>query len=174
MAWFSDKVTKEDVKLFRHKVGDSAGQQIWECLVVLIALKVWTDFWLPRKTAITIRSDNYSALAMTARLKVPSSANIIGREVALIYSQACFEPRFVDHVPGATNVLSDDLSRLADSSSPHEMPALLMNIKPTWYQDALVLGIAACPRSRGEYGTGTRFSITRSGPASELTCQSKK
>ena len=98
---------------------------------MLIALKVWKDVWLPRKTAITIRSDNYSALAMTARLKVPSSANIIGREVALIYSQACFEPRFVDHVPGVTNVLSDDLSRLADSSSPHEMPALLMDITPT-------------------------------------------
>ena len=130
-AHLADKVTKYDVKFYRQKVGDSAGQQMWECLVLLIALKVWQHHWLPRKTAITIRSDNYSALAMTARLKVPSSANIIGREVALIYSHACFEPRFVDHVPGVTNVLPDDLSRLADTSSPHELPTLLKDIAPT-------------------------------------------
>ena len=131
VAYFGSKLTKDDVKIHKHAIGDCAGQQIWECLVVLVAMRAWKHLWLPRKSSVTLRSDNYSALAMASRMKVPSSANLIGRELALLYTNASFEPRFVDHVPGIANTLSDDLSRLADTHNPHEVPASLKHLTPT-------------------------------------------
>ena len=61
---FFDKLTEHDERIHQHKIGDSSGQQTWEKLTVLIAVRAWKDYWLPRKAAITVISDNMSALAL--------------------------------------------------------------------------------------------------------------
>ena len=60
---------------------------------------------------VTLTSDNTSALAMTATLKVTAST-LIAKELALLFSETSFQPRHVDHIPGMMHTYADVLSRL--------------------------------------------------------------
>ena len=128
---FFDKLTEHDERIHQHKIGDSSGQQTWEKLTVLIAVRAWKDYWLPRKTAITVSSDNMSALALAAKLKETGKSHLISRELALIYSASTFLPRSVEHLPGISNVAADALSRIYDPSGKYVIPAELRHLQPT-------------------------------------------
>ena len=65
---FYDKLAEHDERIQQHNIGDSLGQQSWGQLTVLIAVRAWKAFWLPRKAAITVISGNMSALALAAEL----------------------------------------------------------------------------------------------------------
>jgi len=63
-------------------------------------------------------------------MKIKSSS-LIAREIALIYSEAAFEPRMFEHVPGITNTIADALSRLHEPMSGYVLPPQLASIKET-------------------------------------------
>ena len=130
MAFFSSVLTKDDENIHHHRIGEHEGQQLWECLSVLVALKAWLHFWSQRRLSVAIQSDNLSALYMAARMKSKASP-LTNKEVALIYSRASFEPRFVEHIPGIANSLANGLSRLHEPNSQYVLPEALSRLSPT-------------------------------------------
>ena len=98
---------------------------------MLVALRLWESRWTDRAAIVTLKSDNFSALAMASRLKATGRSNIVAREVALLYSEASYEPKFVEHLPGLANVGADALSRLCDPSGKFQLPRELAGIAPT-------------------------------------------
>ena len=86
-------------------------------------MNLWSSIWLPRKMTLTIRGDNKAALSIAARLEVAKNSSLIGKEMAWIFTQAAFHPRYVQHVPGVTNVLADALSRITDPTKQYKIPA---------------------------------------------------
>ena len=82
----------------------------------------------PTEDDLAIRGDNKAALSIAAKLKVAKNSSLIGKEMAWIYTQAAFHPRYVQHVPGVTNVLADALSRITDPTKKYKIPAELKHI----------------------------------------------
>ena len=109
-SWFWSELDANDVMIHKYAIGDHKGQQVWESLVALVAVKLWAPRWVGRQTTITMKGDNMSALAMSAKLKNKVSS-LINREMSLAMSSSSLSPRFVEHVPGAFNYSPDVLSR---------------------------------------------------------------
>ena len=128
--YFFSALTSIDEKIHGRKIGDSAGQQTWECLAILVALTIWQTAWDKRKCELRIRSDNIAALSMGAKMKIKSSP-LIARELALLYSRAAHEPRVFEHVPGISNSIADTLSRLCEPGVPPKLPPQLANATRT-------------------------------------------
>ena len=124
VAYFAVPLSDDDCRIHGFARGDCKGQQAWECLAVLVALKLWRNHWHDRRSTITIKGDNMSALSMASRLKVGPSSRLIGQELALIYWRSHFEPK-VEHIPGISNVFADALSRLSDPSKNYAIPEAL-------------------------------------------------
>ena len=99
--------------------------------MVLVALRVWYDLWAPRKVILTLKSDNKAALTIAARMKTAKNANLIGREVAYLYTTAAYHPRYITHLPGVANQMADSLSRLNDPSKDHFVPEALAGVEQT-------------------------------------------
>ena len=127
-AWFADALTSHDERTHGHAIGEDTGQQTWESLVVLVAVKCWGPQWKNHSTAITLQSDNMAALALAAKMNGKAS-KIISRELALAMSASSFAPRFVEHVPGVMNSISDALSRLTDPTKPYNIPEVLLGVR---------------------------------------------
>ena len=68
---------------------------------------------------------------MASRLKATGRCIIVAREVALLYSEAAYEPKFVEHLPGLANVGADALSRLCDPSGKFQLPREFAHLSPT-------------------------------------------
>ena len=120
-----------DSKRFGCELGDSSGQQVWEALCILVALTAWQSHWMKRKVALTLKSDNHSALTVASQLKARRNRTLIAKELSLLYSESSYEPSFYTHIPGVTNVLSDSLSRLWDPSKSDKVPKQLLSIPET-------------------------------------------
>ena len=86
LSWFACDLGVLDEKRFGHEVGADSGQQIWEALCILVALRVWKNKWNAQQCTLTLKSDNISALVMASKLKITSS-KLIAREVALELSE---------------------------------------------------------------------------------------
>ena len=100
---------------FGFSRGDAAGQQTWEALIGLVALRAWKQFWFRSGVKLRVRSDNMSALTLLLSLRVRGSGlNLIAREVALELGDCVFIPALTEHLPGIANDLSDTLSRRTD------------------------------------------------------------
>ena len=132
VSWFSDPLTNEDSQRFRKKLGGAEGQQIWESFCVLVALRLWLHHWMHVRAAITIKSDNISALAMAIKLK-ESASGLLARELALSYTQTYFQHQ-CERIPGAMNYMADALSRLSDPFSKGSVPEALASV-PRAYPD---------------------------------------
>ena len=130
-TYFEDAISDDDVRIHEAKRATAEAQQKWECMCYLIALTIWKDKWQHKRVAVAVKSDNMSALALAARLKIASSSNLIGREVALLYTHATFEPRLIEHIPGIANVLADDLSRIHEPHANKAVPEALKHLVAT-------------------------------------------
>ena len=124
LAYFACPLTKDDVRIHGHSIGSDTGQQVWEALCILVAMRTWSTHWLGFQCSLTIKSDNISALIMASKLKITSS-ELISRELALLLSEASYMPRHVVHVPGVMNAWADALSRLGDPAGGYHIPAAL-------------------------------------------------
>ena len=127
LSYFATSLTHDDERIHRHLIGADAGQQVWEALCILVAMRTWATHWLGCQCTLTIKSDNISALVMASKLKVTSS-ELISQELALILSEASYMPRHVVHVPGAMNAWADALSRLDDPTHHYVVPAALREV----------------------------------------------
>ena len=110
--YFACKVTDEDLAMFGLGIGTAEGQQVWECLAVLVALDLWSTRWNDARINLQVRSDNVTALTTLVKMR-PGSPNIaiIAREIALRLVEFSFPPDAM-HTPGIAHILADDLSRI--------------------------------------------------------------
>ena len=131
VAYFSDRISQYDERLLGIKFGSDDAQQVCEALCVLVALRLWAQEWMHRRTILQIKTDNVGALTLASQLKGKKGRGIIAREIALIYSESCYEPRRLTHVPGVVNCVPDALSRLVDPSGNYTLPTQLANLTPT-------------------------------------------
>ena len=128
--WFAMAVSPSDAKhLGICFAEDSTGQQAYEALALLVALRVWRSKWNTRRCCIQVATDNVSALAMVCRMQPHSkSLGAVAREIALDIADAIYEPQLVEHVPGVANVIADALSRRFDpNAAPFVLPAPLLH-----------------------------------------------
>ena len=104
-------VTADDERIFQIKSGTSVGQQIWECLAILVALRIWLPVWSQHRLNLSVKGDNIGALTLLLKMRPHSARHaIIARELALILIEAPFFPE-VHHTPGVAHVVADELSR---------------------------------------------------------------
>ena len=85
LEFYAISQSPEDEVVFSLHRGDSKGQQVWESLNVLIALRQWRPFWMQRRIRLHVRADNTGALAL---VNVAAAASVtqlwcaFGRELA--------------------------------------------------------------------------------------------
>ena len=130
LSYFHSHLSQHDERIHKAKIGSDKGQQIWESLCVLVALRLWRVLWTQRQVTLSLKSDNMAALVLAAKLKASGSRSLIARELALLYSESSFEPRWTVHLPGVLNIVPDALSRLTDPSGKYQIPAALACVKP--------------------------------------------
>ena len=141
---FSSPVGAEDVVRFGVEKGSHLGQQIWECLAMLIGLRVWLPRFSDQRICLRVRGDNVGALMLLIKMRPKSPGHaIIAREIALLIIEMPFQPD-VEHTPGVAHVIADGLSRCYDESgeeTPFSHPALAASIRtlvpvrtPCWYR----------------------------------------
>ena len=129
-GYFSDKVTDPDRRILSLAPGcSSKNQQVLEALCMLVALRIWSEFWLKGRVMLTVRSDNLSTLALVAKMQPHSpQMGIIAREVALDVAVASYAPDIVEHLPGVANTVSDSLSRLHTPDKSYSVPDCLRDV----------------------------------------------
>ena len=132
-AWFADDISATDELVLDRKRGSHEGQQAFEALVLLVALRLWQTHFRKQRTVLSVRSDNVGALTVIASLKGSGhSLNLVARELALDLGRCEFLPRIVAHIPGVANGAADELSRKFDpSKQPWHIPALLACVPET-------------------------------------------
>ena len=59
---FASPLTEADLKRFDLKLGDPAGQQVWETLGVLAALRLWASRWQNRRVSRAVIGESIAML----------------------------------------------------------------------------------------------------------------
>ena len=114
VEYFSCPITALDVARYGHAIGCNKGQQLWECLAILIAVRLWAHIWSRERIVLRICGDNVGALTLLVKLRPPTknpAMGIIARELALDLAQLSFQPD-ATHTPGLSHVVADVLSRV--------------------------------------------------------------
>ena len=110
--FFACPVSPQDEEIYGHAVGSSTGQQVWECLAVLIGVSIWCDQWRQERINLKVRGDNVGTLTLLIKLRPSSTAQaIVARELAMYLIEVSFPPEAV-HTPGVSHVIADRLSRI--------------------------------------------------------------
>ena len=98
--------------LFGVPTGTADGQQVWECLAVLVAIDIRAAHWNQTRIVLKVRGDNVGSLTLliTMRPHSPEVA-IIARGLALRLVDLSFPPGAM-HTPGLSHVVADRLKRI--------------------------------------------------------------
>ncbi len=132
-SWYSCPLTPQDGEVLRTPVGSSSGQQVWEALNRLVALRLWASRWHSHRVTLEVRADNVTALTMVATMRGRGWAvNTIAREVALDFAQAAFRPAVCAHVAGVSLSIADALSRRDQPTSGSSSSLSLPSAAPGW------------------------------------------
>ena len=114
---------------FGFALGDAKGQQTLQCLVVLVALRLWLPRFRDRRICLRVRSDNVAALQLFLTLRSSGKGpTAIGRELALDCASGSYRPNVAMHLPGVANVGPDTLSRLASPDNGKSVPKYLTKV----------------------------------------------
>ena len=104
ISFFAIPITDDDQEILQTPSGDCKGQQVWEALAGLVALRLWSPRWQHFPVVLQVRNDNMGALTLFSTLRGRSTAlSIIAREFALDLGRATCKPSLVQHIPGITN-----------------------------------------------------------------------
>jgi hypothetical protein len=131
VSWFSTKITEDDVARYGVAIGSCTGQQIWESLGALLALRTWKLRWLHTRVNLRVRGDNITMLQLLVKLRPPSHSDglgLIARELALDIAEAVYGPDVSEHIPGIANVTADTLSRRYEPGFEWTLPLSLARV----------------------------------------------
>ena len=144
--YFSDPISAMDESILGRGARTSEGQQAWEFLAILVALRLWNS--QGRQVQLKFVGDNTGALnrALKLRPKCKTMA-IMAREIALAISHMSFPP-VMEQTPGVAHILADRLS----SADPAIDPDLVMHL-------ALINASLSYPsvRNKAWYSTLAKF-----------------
>ena len=130
VEYYSDPLTKHDVALFKHSIGDADGQQTWEALNLLVSLRQWKHHWQQVRVKLHVKADNIHSLRLVSTLKATGrNARILGRELALDLGDGAFSPDWTIHVPGVAHDVADALSRKTQPGKAYTLPPVLEGAK---------------------------------------------
>ena len=68
-AYFSDFITHDDELVLGHKRGEHEGQQGFQALALLVAVRLWAPLWRTKRVCLALRNDNVGALTIFSSLK---------------------------------------------------------------------------------------------------------
>ena len=128
VEYFSDALSADDLERFHYDAGSSDGQQTWESLAALAALRCWASHWQEDRVRLRVRGDSVTMLTAMLQLKAAtrSPLTLLARELALDVAESSFEPDLGSHLPGDANTLADVLSRrFAPGAAVWAVPAQL-------------------------------------------------
>ena len=110
--YFACPLSQLDVLRYGHPIGSANGQQIWECLAILVAVDIWHAIWSQSRVVLKVKGDNVTALTMLVKMRPdgPKMA-MIARELALRLAKLSFPPD-ATHTPGVAHKIADLLSRV--------------------------------------------------------------
>ena len=66
VEFFAIRISQSDQDILGVQAGDSRGQQVWEALAGLIALRHWAEHWQQFPVFLQMRNDNVGALSLFA------------------------------------------------------------------------------------------------------------
>eukprot|EP00972_Heterocapsa_arctica_P053054 7812916-Heterocapsa_arctica.AAC.1 len=91
VEYIVDAISDFDQDMLGNARGTSDGQQAWEALAILVALRRWREKWQVLRVRLAVRNDNIGALSAVARLKAHSPAlSLCARELALDLADGTF------------------------------------------------------------------------------------
>ena len=131
VSYFSSELSEEDFRRFNYERGSHEGQQAWESLGALVALRLYKDRWLHHRVRLTIRGDSVAMLTLVIKMRPPTSSpalGLISREIALDVAEGVYSPDVVCHTPGMANIYPDMLSREFEPGAPFVLPAALSRV----------------------------------------------
>jgi hypothetical protein len=129
-SYFTDALTEEDLSKYGFARGDCKGQQTWECLAVLVALRLWFSHWEHKRVCLRIRSDSTTALQLLLTLRASGRGPVlIGKELALDLARGSYRPNVSQHLPGVANAGPDALSRLTQPGAGKIIPSYLAGVQ---------------------------------------------
>ena len=80
IGFFHDIISPDDAVVLGHERGEKEGQQAFEGLALLVAVRLWAPLWKSKRVHFTLRSDNVGALTIFSALKTSSEPmNLIAR-----------------------------------------------------------------------------------------------
>jgi len=127
--FFSDALDNLDEILFEHPIGSACGQQVWESLAALVAIRVWLPYWDKKKAVMHVRGDSVAMLTLVVNMRPKSKALVLlGQELAITMASSSFIPTVAEHIPGIANVAADKLSRWFQPGTPQELPLGLEDV----------------------------------------------
>ena len=114
--FFTSAISAFDEVRYQYRIGDSRGQQAWEALAVLVALRLWRPFWVSTKITLALQGDNVPAPTLALKIKATSGAmKSIAREVALEFSESAIMPMISQHI---LDLQMPPLINVRENSSP--------------------------------------------------------
>ena len=130
IGYFICKITKLDQEILETLAGHSDGQQVWECLATLVAMRLWRPYWHNRRVRLSVRADNITTLTLLRKLRVKGTGlTRVAQEMALDVATSTFEPDVCVHTPGVQNVIADILSRAFQPGVHFKLPPVLHNVQ---------------------------------------------
>ena len=129
-AYFSSALAPEDFARFGYEEGNPAGQQCWEALAVLVAMRLWSCHWRRVRIILEVRADNITALTMlTSQRGRGTTLTLINRELALYLGSGVFRPQICSHSPGVAHKVADTLSRRFCPNYTYRLPVSLSGVQ---------------------------------------------
>ena len=106
--------------------GSPKGQQVWESLNLVVALRAWQRFWKADRVTLEVRGDSVAALTLLAAVRGKGRAlTAVAREYALDLGDAAYFPDVCAHTPGVASTIADALSRRFAPAAAWSVPAAL-------------------------------------------------
>ena len=134
LTYFTSPLTEDDAEMLAITLGESSAQQVAEALAVLVALKIWAPIWKRQLTQLRMKSDSISTLSLLRKMRVGHRSiglNLIARELALLFGSCCYKPRWLEHIPGVSNIYADILSRLQQTGNTKQLPKAFLQCPRT-------------------------------------------
>ena len=78
VSYFASQLTTLDFRRFHFEPGSPNGQQCWECLCLLAALRHDHSRWKQTRIRLVVRGDSYCMLSLLLKLRPPTSSPSLG------------------------------------------------------------------------------------------------
>ncbi|CAK0862154.1 unnamed protein product, partial [Prorocentrum cordatum] len=117
--WFAGALSELDAVVLQSSIGSRLGQQAFEALAILVALRKWKSWWCSVRAAHEAKADDVAALTALAKLKGKrAGVATIAREIAFDLCDGAFQPDVCAHAPGIALGIADSLSLQSQPGRP--------------------------------------------------------